>query len=644
MRNVRRAVLSSIGLFAIALAGIGVSAVVSDGEESQVHTTLRVLPSASARGMTQRPATDHPANKITPRSLRTPTGNPAALRCEDARKVIRQAREQLASPPVRVEPRAFGEALIDWLDPHGLWSASPDAPVAPAIRRRARDLITELEGGPGTACVAAQELGEWLGIWVRELHAIAVKAEEGAHASTPAEAVALASSPVFEEGPIQRPARELSAEIGRRLGVIEKTLGRPVRDAVDAAMSRTFPDDDVVWSDVLLGAAVRAYLPQIDPHGGWAPYEEETSLYEVDLEAIPPPRLWRKMTRTVLGVRVEETSNKTLEKGDLVLSVADTPTACLSVEQAEQLSIVDVEPGAAATQSVTVLSRNDVAPRSINVAFAGENRGSDTPSSEGDSVDDRSARGFEFTRLRYGEGDVVVIPIGDVPDDLGDELAATLARARLSPFEGIILDLRGNGGGSTDGAAAAIGLFLPGAQLFPLRRRDGSIEVDRAATPPVIDRWTGPLAVLVDGDTASAAEMIAGALGAYHRAPILGSRTFGKGCAQEYLEDDIHAGVLRLTTLVYALPDGAPVQRTGIQPWITIPMAKSPEKEAMLLRSQGPWTGPDVRTEALIHEIPWPRHGNHVGPCKDQVVCKALRALGPEARFARSEREPTHRR
>ncbi|MFO0658760.1 MAG: S41 family peptidase [Polyangiaceae bacterium] len=595
--------------------------------------------------MTQRQATDHPATKTTPRSLRTPTGNPASLRCEEARRVVRQAREQLASTPARVDPRPFGEAVIDWLDPHGLWSASPDAPVAPAIRRRARDLVAELESNdPAAACPAAQEIGEWLGIWVRELRAIAVKAEENAKAMTPAEAVSLASSPIFEEGPIQRPARELAGEMGRRLGVIEKTLGHPVKDAVDAAMSRTFPDDDVVWSDVLLGAAVRAYLPQIDPHGGWAPYEEETSLYEVDLEAVPPPRLWRKMRRTVLGVRVEEASNKTLQPGDVVLSVADIPTACLSVEQAEQLSIIDVEPGAPASQPVMVLSKNDTAPRAIQVNFAGEAHTSETPSAEGDAPDERTARGYDFTRLRYGEGEVVVIPIGDVPDDLGDELAATLARARQSPFEGIILDLRGNGGGSTDGAAAAIGLFLPGAQLFPLRRRDGSIEVDRAATPPVIDRWTGPLAVLVDGDTASAAEMIAGALGAYHRAPILGSRTFGKGCAQEYLEDDIHAGVLRLTTLVYALPDGSPVQRTGIQPWITIPMAKSPEKEAMLLRSMAPWSGPDVRTEALVHEIPWPRHGNHVGPCKDTVVCKALRALGPEARFARSERDGQHRR
>ena len=90
---------------------------------------------------------------------------------------------------------------------------------------------------------------------------------------------------------------------------------------------------------------------------------------------------------------------------------------------------------------------------------------------------------------------------------------------------GIVLDLRGNGGGSTDGANAALGLFLPGARLFPMKRRDGVIETERAPEPPETDRWPGPVATLVDGDTASAAEMIAGALASYRRGAVAGYRT-----------------------------------------------------------------------------------------------------------------------
>ena len=205
---------------------------------------------------------------------------------------------------------------------------------------------------------------------------------------------------------------------------------------------------------------------------------------------------------------------------------------------------------------------------------------------------------------------------------------------------GVLLDLRGNGGGSTDGAIDALGLFLPGAPLFPMRRRDGTLETDRAPEPPNVDRWNGPVATLVDAETASAAEMIAGALASYGRGPSVGTNTFGKGCAQEYLDDDAHYGVLRLTTLLYALPDGAAVQRVGLAPQIHIPFVpvddSSPgEREATLAHSAPSWRGPDVRDRTIMgHALDgtwstaWPGQDGTLGPCRDAEVCRALRALG----------------
>jgi carboxyl-terminal processing protease len=235
-------------------------------------------------------------------------------------------------------------------------------------------------------------------------------------------------------------------------------------------------------------------------------------------------------------------------------------------------------------------------------------------------------------RIPYGTGDALVVTIADVPDDLGDLLALTIAHARRerAPL-GIILDLRGNGGGSTDGANAAIGIFLPGVPLFPMRRRDGVIETERAPEPPEADRWNGPVATLVDGDTASAAEMIAGGLASYRRGLVVGGRTYGKGCAQEYLDDETHGGVLRLTTLVYALPDGTPVQRTGLYPSIHLGVAKASEREATLLHAPPTWRGPDVRDAARVAELAWPVHRGRVGPCRDEAICRTLRAVGAVA-------------
>ena len=541
--------------------------------------------------------------------------------------MVTQARSYLASAPQSADPHPFSDALIDWLDPHGLWSAAPDAPVAPIVRQRARELLAELEAPAGSVpCAVSGELGATLSAWVTELRAIYLDAEKAAPALGRPEAFRLAYLPSFEEGPVSRPARELAVELGRRVGAVRKAYGEPLEGARRAALERALPGEGVDWQGVVLAAAVRAYLPQIDPHGGWAPLDEETSLYEIELEAAPPPRLWRKMVRTALGIRLEETSAEALAPGEVILAVGEVPTACLSVEQAEQLAFVDVEGTAPLSKRVTVLGPNDEAPRQFDVRLT-----ADPGASE-----DRPA-GLESQLVPYGEGEVLLVSIGDVPDNLGEELSATLQRARGdAQVTGVVLDLRGNGGGSTDGASAALGVFLPGASLFPLRRRDGSVEVERAPVPQPADRWSGPLAVLVDGDTASAAEMIAGAIAAYHRGPIIGDRTYGKGCAQEYLDDDAHIGVLRLTTLVYALPDGSPVQMTGLQPTLRIPMPHAPEREANLSHAMLPWRGPDVRDRTLVRDTPWPGHGGLVGPCADATVCKALRALGaPRAAVAR---------
>jgi len=237
--------------------------------------------------------------------------------------------------------------------------------------------------------------------------------------------------------------------------------------------------------------------------------------------------------------------------------------------------------------------------------------------------------------------------VHDVRDDLGDELTRALLHERERDgrgLSGVVLDLRGNGGGSTDGAIDALGLFIPGAPLFPMRRRDGSLETDRAPEPPMVDRWRGPVASFVDGDTASAAEMIAGALAAYRRGPAVGATTFGKGCAQEYLDDEAHAGTLRLTTLLYALPDGSPVQRVGLVPTVRFPFGSvdATDHESSLLHAPPVWRGPDVRDRSLLAHAEdgtwstaWPPNGGNVGPCKDPDACRALRLLGAGAPTAR---------
>jgi len=589
------------------------------------------VPSASSAADDKAPGVDD----AKAHAFRLPAGDAPALTCEAARAIVTQARTQLGYPPDPVDARSFADAAADWLDPFGLWSVAPDAPVAPAFDHLARDLVADLEGRHRN-CEAAGALGATIVPWIAELRAIYDDAT--APSASSEDATAAASTPAFEGATVTRPARELAAELGRRVGTIARDLGPAGRRYVDAARARYFPDLDASgWQRVVLAAAVRAYVPSIDPHGAWAPLDEESSVYEVDLEAHPPTRLWDKAERTAIGLKIESGAAAPLADGDVLLSLGGVAAAGLSFEQAEQLGFAASESRPPAT-AVVMRAGQRLPVTALLDDAANDAKGAAAAADEDD---------LPVERVAYGEGDAVLVAIHDVRDDLGDELTRVLLRERERdgrPIVGVVLDVRGNGGGSTDGAIDALGLFIPGASLFPMRRRDGSLETDRAPEPPGVDRWTGPVAALVDGDTASAAEMIAGAIAAYRRGPVVGTTTFGKGCAQEYLDDDAQAGVVRLTTLLYALPDGTPVQRVGLAPTIRFPFgALDPQdREAALLHAPPTWRGPDVRDRAVLARAEdgtwssaWPLHGGNVGPCKEADVCRALRLLATNGTTAR---------
>ena len=563
-------------------------------------------------------------------AFRLPSGRAPSLTCDAARAIVAQARSQLGYAPERVDAAAFVEATVDWLDPYGLWSVAPDAVVTSAFERRKHQLIAELEGRGSRNCDAANALGAALVPWVANLRLVFDAAR--AQLSSTEDAETAASATAFEGATVTRPARVLAETLGRRIGAIQRSLGPSASAYADAARSRYFPDAGTAeWAGIVLAAAVRAYVPAIDPHGAWAPLDEESSVYEVDLEAHPPRRLWDKAERTAIGLKIASGATPPLADGDVLLSLAGLATAGLSYEQNEQLGFAasDLRPPAQAV----VLREGQKLP--ITTFLDGSAAEVKALPSGGEEDDDLPVERFE-----YGEGDAIVVVIHDVRDDLGEELTRAILRERERqgrPIEGVVLDVRGNGGGSTDGAIDALGLFIPGAPLFPMKRRDGSLETDRAPEPPGVDRWRGPVATLVDGDTASAAEMIAGALSSYHRGPTIGATTFGKGCAQEYLDDDAQAGVVRLTTLLYALPDGTPVQRVGLVPAIRFAFgaADATDREAALPHAPPTWRGPDVRDRAVLAHAEdgtwstaWPPHGGNVGPCKEAEVCRALRLLG----------------
>jgi carboxyl-terminal processing protease len=565
------------------------------------------------------------------RPLVAPSGGPPRLTCREARAILDELSSRFAGSLTTPRGRAFGNLVVGWLDPHGLWSAAPDSPLGPALRSHADALMAEMHR-PASAtepCLTAAMLGSELSHWVSELGRTYDSSLSRARSSSKARAASLARGAAFQDDPVTEPARLLASRLGDGVARFARAFPTQGAAAAKAARARYFPELSAeAWSEVVLAAALRAYVPLVDPHGDWAPFEEEWSLYADDPGMDADPRLWRQITRTAVGVRIVDGPREPLALGDLVLSVDGIATAGMPLEQAEQLA--RLEPATGSKRRVEVLRRGRSEVEGLEVDFGA----AEEPTDHGVEL--------ESEQVRFGDGHVLVVRIPDIADGLGEALGRLLFEARSDKLSGVLLDLRGNGGGSTDAAAALIGLFLPGVALFPLSSHGQLVEVMRAREPAVEARFQGPVAALVDGYTASAAEMIAGAFLSYKRGPLLGSRTFGKGCIQEYVDDHEGKGVMRVTTLVFALPDGSPIQRTGLVPELAVASDPGREREADLAQSLPSYSGPDVRDRPFAESPPWPSHRGHVGPCSDRGVCRALLRLGvpPVAQRSPSARRP----
>ena len=135
--------------------------------------------------------------------------------------------------------------------------------------------------------------------------------------------------------------------------------------------------------------------------------------------------------------------------------------------------------------------------------------------------------------------------------------------------DGLIMDLRGNGGGALDEAIALTGLFIRKGPVVQVKFSDG-IEIDRDPDPAII--YDGPLVVLVDRHSASASEIFAGAIQDYNRGLILGEPTFGKGTVQTLINlnhhhnSDVDLGQLKLTIAQFFRVNGDSTQYRGVIP------------------------------------------------------------------------------
>ncbi len=299
----------------------------------------------------------------------------------------------------------------------------------------------------------------------------------------------------------------------------------------------------------LIQAAINGMLASLDPHSSY-----------MDAKAFKDMQVQTKGEFGGLGIEV------TQEDGliKVVTPIDDTPAAKAGVLSGDVITAIDDTPtqGLTLDQAVEKMRGAINSPVKLKVV-----RGPKKEVKEFTIV--RDLIRVQSVRSHVEDGDIGYIRVTQFTEQTADGLKAAMEKLKgeigADKFKGYILDLRNNPGGLLDQSIDVANSFIDRGEIVSTRGRTPD-ETQRFDARPGGDLSGGkPLVVLINGGSASASEIVAGALQDHKRATLIGTRSFGKGSVQTIMPLG-QEGALRLTTARYYTPSGRSIQAKGIEP------------------------------------------------------------------------------
>ena len=322
--------------------------------------------------------------------------------------------------------------------------------------------------------------------------------------------------------------------------------------------------EEVSPSD-LIDAAIEGMIASLDPH---TKYHNPKSYKEVQVQARGEfgglgieVTMENGLVKVIAPIDDTPAQRAGIEAGDLVTHLDDEPVLGLTLQQA-----VDRMRGPANSE-ITLTIRRDGVEEELKFPIT------------------RAVIKIRSVRARVVNEEIILARISTFSEHTSDDLDGVLGDLwdeQGDQVLGAVLDLRNNPGGLLDQAIAVSDAFLEQGEIVSTRGRDSDgIFRFNAQEGDIIDGL--PLVVLINSGTASASEIVAGALQDHGRALILGTRSFGKGSVQTvYSLVGSGGGALRLTTARYYTPSGRSIQEQGIDPDIVVEQIRpEPEEEAL---------------------------------------------------------------
>ena len=314
----------------------------------------------------------------------------------------------------------------------------------------------------------------------------------------------------------------------------------------------------------LIQSAIDGMLTSLDPHSGYLDPESFDDM--------------RDQTRGEYGgLGIEVTSEDGIVK---VISPMDgTPAAKAGIKPGDYITAVNGESVLGLSVTEAVKQMRGKPGETVSLTIARE---------KSDPFDVKLVREIIKPKNVTAklDGDYGVIRIGSFNEKTTDETEAAFAdmKAKNPKLRGIVLDLRNNPGGLLDQAVGVSDLFLENGEIVSQRGRDPR-DVERYNARPGDITSGMPMVVLINSGSASASEIVAGALQDRKRAEVVGLTSFGKGSVQTVipLRGGID-GALKLTTARYFTPSGRSIQKTGITPDLEVASSRD-EAQAIANRA-----------------------------------------------------------
>lgn len=310
----------------------------------------------------------------------------------------------------------------------------------------------------------------------------------------------------------------------------------------------------------LIEAAINGMLTALDPHSSYLNADDFKYMSE-------------QTKGKFGGLGIEITMDNGVVK--IVSPIDDTPAAKAGLKSGDYITDIDGE-------TVIGLTLNDVVNKlrgkvgtKVKVTISRANEKPFSVTLRRDEIK------IQSVKSEIKNDDVLYIRISSFNEDIDKMIAKAVKDAQKklkNKLAGLVIDVRNNPGGLLDQAVGVSDLFLEQGEIVSTRSRNEEDTVKYSATAGDIAKDL-PIVVMINEGSASASEILAGALQDHHRAIVLGEKSFGKGSVQTVIPLR-NSAAMRLTTARYYTPSGRSIQAKGIEPDVEVKQAKLEEIES----------------------------------------------------------------